>query len=109
RLGISIGELQHLHGRNMIGQPCLAALRLAADPVAKYVSLVCVSLPLDGFVVHETSVIAAGRRSVAVNALRSQVERGSVRQASQKDSRAEGRAPRGTDRSYVIVRFCVGV
>ena len=41
----------------MIGNPCLAALVLAPDPVAEELALVGVALLLDAFVVHELAVV----------------------------------------------------
>src|ERR1700760_3375922 len=61
---ISILKFEPFIAAEAIGEPCLAAFRLATDPVAEYVSLVGVGLPLNRLPVHEAASEAACRRRI---------------------------------------------
>ena len=55
---IAQAHLEPFFAAQVIGNPCLAALVLASDPVAEKLPLVGIALPLDGFPVHEMAVLA---------------------------------------------------
>ena len=71
---VEIVELDPLVAGQVIGEPRLTALGLAANPVAHDEALVGIALALDGFDVVELSFEAAQRGGVGAGRLDAEIE-----------------------------------
>jgi hypothetical protein len=73
-LVISNAELDPLVAAQVIRSPSLSGLAFAADPIAKYLTAIRISLPLDHFPVHETTAGALAHRRIGPGSLRANIE-----------------------------------
>lgn len=73
-LFVEIFQLHPLVAGEVIGQPCLAALGLASNPVAHDEALVGIALQLDRFKVVELTAIASGDAGIGGDGLDPEIE-----------------------------------
>src|ERR1700733_805174 len=103
RLRIAILKLQPLVAAEVIGQPTLAALGLAADPVPEDKAFVGIRLMLHCLPVHEAAADAASSRWIGRDGLHAQRQLRRSREMRQIDAGPDCGAAGSADRGYVVV------
>src|SRR6185312_10735364 len=93
----------------MIGQPCLSALGLAADPVAHDVSLIGVALQLNCFQIVEGASPASRYTGIRRNGFNSEIQLVQLWELRDVKSGAVCCTPWSADRCNVIVRDRVDI
>ncbi len=88
----------------MVGKPCIAALILAADSIAKQETLVGRSLLLHTFVVQKKTAVAARCRRVRGHAFHAHVQVGENREVRKIQAGANAGTARRTYRIDIVDR-----
>ena len=93
----------------VIGQPCLPTFRFAANPIAKNISLVGISLSLDRLKIHKVAAVTANCWWVGIDGLSPQVKLWYFRKLRKIQSSSNCSAFRSAYRSYIVMHFGIQI
>ena len=108
-LVVSVGYLEPLPRRKMIGEPRLAALVFAPDPISHELAVVGIAISLNDLDINILAITAEAGVGIGRDRFRAQVELGSAREMREIEAGAEGGVAWRGDRKDVVVHFGISV